>query len=162
MYNMTVDNPSIFHWGGLALSHMTIVTGRILPGKKTWRNYSSYRWNGRDYKMCSAGSADWAGKRYPRDDRPLDLILFGSAVEMKAKNCCQPSLPGCMLHSESEVWEESCGMSKMDWTVARYATMLLEGLRQLMKAVLVDDDRGSDNVLEIFRKACAKAVAEQT
>lgn len=55
MYNMTVGNPSIFHWGGLALNHMTIVTGRILAGKKTWRNYSSYRWNGRDYKMCLAG-----------------------------------------------------------------------------------------------------------
>lgn len=59
-------------------------------------------------------------------------------------------------------WVDTSGMSQPEWRVILYVKRLIEALRNLMKSILVDDDQAVDNVLEIFKQACAEAIAPVT
>jgi hypothetical protein len=53
-------------------------------------------------------------------------------------------------------------MSQPQWRVILYVKRLIEALRNLMNSTPVDDDQAVDNILEIFRQACAEAFAKVT
>jgi hypothetical protein len=57
---------------------------------------------------------------------------------------------------------DTSGMSQPEWRVVLYVKRLIEALRKLMKSTLVDDDQAVDNALEIFKQACAEAIAQVT
>jgi hypothetical protein len=53
-------------------------------------------------------------------------------------------------------------MSQPEWRIILQVKRIIEALRNLMKSTLVDDDQAVDNALEIFRQACAEAIAQVT
>ncbi|KAI8582610.1 hypothetical protein K450DRAFT_268972 [Umbelopsis ramanniana AG] len=157
---MIVDNPDISNVHGLALCHMMLEQGKHFPGKKTWRSFGF-----RDrFTMCLASPMCWTGKLCMHDGRRLEMILVGHAINILN----HPRYPVKVRyrppkgHNDDERWDETCGMPKADWAVAKYAKILLHGLRKLMKSVLVEEDTAFENVLELFRFNCAEAIAQHT
>ncbi|KAI9290370.1 hypothetical protein BC943DRAFT_313845 [Umbelopsis sp. AD052] len=156
---MILDNAAISKTHGLALYHMTLEQHEILHGKKTWRRYLID-----SFKMCSASPICWTGKLYTHDRRCLDTILVGSPIPVLTLLRLPVRVHYRPLRGrdDGERWNESCGMPKADWSVAKYAKILLHGLRKLMKSVLVEEDTAFENVLDFFRICCAEAIAQHT
>ena len=73
-------------------------------------------------------------------------------------------LRGIVGTMATEKLVDPSGMSQPQWRVILYVNRLIEALRNLMKSTLVDDDQDQDvdNVVEIFRQACAEAFAQIT
>ena len=71
-------------------------------------------------------------------------------------------LRGILVSWRRRKMGDTCGMSQPEWRVILYVKRLIEALRKLMKSTLVDDDQAVDNALEIFKQACAEAIAQVT
>ena len=116
--------------------------------------------------MCWARPEDWAGLCRRRDAFPMDILLFSVPISWNSKGCSR-----VYTYAERDFWYHGDG--EISWYKRHESTAMTRySIRQTTywsaaesyESTLVDDDQDQDvdNVVEVFRQACAEAFAQIT